>query len=188
MDRGYAGQPGAAPFVLTPQTTLQDIELAFGAFADVVIRDLIPAVDASYRTRPDREHRAMAGLSMGGMQTLFIASRHPDTFAWVASLSGPMIRGADPGEKFLASLGGPFDTRTACAGLFADPESLNRRLRLLWIGVGTEEQQLHAGISEAVEALRKSGVHVVYYESQGTAHEWQTWRRDLKELAPRLFR
>jgi enterochelin esterase family protein len=59
---------------------------------------------------------------------------------------------------------------------------------LLWIGVGSEEQPWHTNISEAVEALRQSGIRVTFFESEGTAHEWQTWRRDLYELAPRLFR
>lgn len=92
---------------------------------------------------------------MGGMQTLFIAPRHLDEFAYIASLSGPVVRGADPGERIAASLQGPFDPKTAY---------------------------------DAVEALRKSGIPVVYYESPGTAHEWQTWRRGLHDLAPRLFR
>ena len=187
MDRGYATQPGAQPFALTPNTTLRDVQQAFGAFAEVVVRELIPTIDAAYRTIPDRGHRAMAGLSMGGMQTLFIASRHLDTFAYVASLSGPVIRGNDPGEQFAASLAGPFDTRTAYDGLFADPARFNAQVRLLWLGAGTDES-LHAGVGEAAEALRRSGVHLVYFESPGTAHEWQTWRRDLNDLAPRLFR
>jgi enterochelin esterase family protein len=188
MDRGYAGRPGAPPFSLAADTPVRDIQLAFGAFADVVIRDLIPTVDFSYRTIADREHRAMAGLSMGGMQTLYIASHHLDTFAYIASLSGPVIRGADPGARLGASLEGQFDPHTAYDGLFADPAKLNRQVKLLWFGAGSEEQQLHTSISGAVEALRHSGVRLVFFESPGTAHEWQTWRRDLNDLAPRLFR
>jgi enterochelin esterase-like enzyme len=188
MDRGYAGKPGAPPFTLTADTTLRDIQLAFGVFAEVIIRDLIPTIDFSYRTIADREHRAMAGLSMGGMQTLFIASRHPDAFAYIASLSGPVIRGTDPNERLGASLQGPFDPKTAYDGVFSDPGRFNQQVRLLWFGAGSEEQQLHTGVSDAVDALRGSGVRVVFFESPGTAHEWQTWRRDLNDLAPRLFR
>jgi len=188
MDRGYAGAPGAPPFALTANTTLGDIQRAFGRFSDVVIHDLIPTIDASYRTIADREHRALAGLSMGGMQTLFIASHHLDSFAYIASLSGPIIRGTDPGEQFAASLRGPFDTKTAYDGLFADPAKFNREVKLLWLGVGSEEAQLHASISDAAAALRDSGIRVAFFESPGTAHEWQTWRRDLNDIAPRLFR
>ena len=188
MDRGYASKPGAPPFALTAEVLLRDVQLAFGMFAEVVIRDLIPTIDASYRTIADREHRAMAGLSMGGMQALFIASRHLDQFAYIASLSGPVIGGTDPGEPLGASFHERFDTKTAYDGLFADPAKFNKRVKLLWLGAGSEEQQLHASISDAVAALRGSGVRVVFFESPGTAHEWQTWRRDLRDLAPRLFR
>lgn len=188
MDRGYAGKPGTPPFALTADTRLRELQLAFSAFSDVVIRDLIPTIDASYRTIADREHRAMAGLSMGGMQTLFIAFRHLDTFAYVASLSGPVIHGTDPEERLGASLQGRFDTKTAYGGVFSDPAKFNGRVKLLWLGAGSEEQQLQASVRDAVDALRRSGVRVVFFESPGTAHEWQTWRRDLHDLAPRLFR
>jgi enterochelin esterase-like enzyme len=125
---------------------------------------------------------------MGGMQTLFIAPRHLDQFAYLAALSAPMIHGNDPNENFRASLTGPFDVRTACSGAFADPQRLNQRLRLLWLGVGTAEgETFRSSVGGAVQALRASGVHLVYFESPGTAHEWQTWRRDLFDLAPRLF-
>jgi enterochelin esterase family protein len=187
MDRGYAGKPGTPPFALTRHTTLRDIQLAFSAFSDVVIRDLIPTMDASYRTLADRDHRAMAGLSMGGMQTLYVASLHLDTFAYFASLSGPVLRGTDPEQGFDPSLKGPFDPKTAYEGLFADAAKFNGKVRLLWLGVGSEEE-LHANISGAVDALRQSGVRVTFFESPGTAHEWQTWRRALYDLAPRLFR
>jgi enterochelin esterase-like enzyme len=188
MDRGYASKPGAPPFTLTGETLLRDLQLAFGTFAEVVIRDLIPSIDASYRTIGDRAHRAMAGLSMGGMQTLFIASGHLDQFAYIASLSGPVVSGTDPGERFGASLRQRFDPKTAYGGVFSDPAKFNKQVKLLWLGAGSEEQQLHASTSDAVEALRQSGVRVVFFESPGTAHEWQTWRRDLNDLAPRLFR
>jgi len=83
---------------------------------------------------------------------------------------------------------GPFDTKSAYGGAFADP-TLDARLKLLWIGVGTAEPDLfRQSIPPAVEALRRSGVRLTFFESQGTAHEWQTWRRDLEDLAPRLFR
>jgi enterochelin esterase-like enzyme len=81
-----------------------------------------------------------------------------------------------------------FDTKTTYDGVFSDPARFNKRVKLLWLGAGSEERELHASISDAVEALRRSGVRVVFFESAGTAHEWQTWRRDLRDLAARLFR
>ena len=188
MDRGYADKPGGTPFKLTAETSGRDIRIAFTRFEEVIVHDLIPTIDASYRTIPDREHRAMAGLSMGGMQSLFIALRHLDTFAYVGALSAPMMRSVAPDARFGSNLVGAFDTKTAYDGAFSDPAKFNDRVKLLWLGAGTAEQTLQQSISGAVEALRKSGVRLVYFESPGTAHEWQTWRRDLQDLAPRLFR
>jgi enterochelin esterase family protein len=181
MDRGYATRAGQAPPNFGPGASQRDYQEAFRAFQDVVLNDLIPDLDKTYRTIPDREHRAMAGLSMGGMQTLFITLHHPEDFAYIGSFSGPIIRGINTGSPT------GFDTRTAFDGAFADPRSFNKRVKLLWLGVGTEEGQFRAGIKAAADALRAAGVNLIYFESQGTAHEWQTWRRDLNDFAPRLF-
>ena len=181
MDRGYAVRPGGKLFVLGPNTTPQDIRTAFETFESVLIDDLIPAIDSAYRTLPDREHRAMAGLSMGGMQTLLIVPRHLDKFAYLGSLSGPVFPG------FNAAPTG-FDPKTAFDGAFADPAVTNKKLNVLWLGVGTEEEGFYDGIKKAADALKASGVHLVFFESKGTAHEWQTWRRSLNDFAPRLFR
>jgi len=188
MDRGYASMPGTPQFALAADSRLRDLHLAFGTFADVVVRDLIPTIDASYRTIADRGHRALAGLSMGGMQALFIASHHLGEFAYIASFSGPPVYGTDPDERLDTSLQGEFDPKRAYDGLFSDPAKFNQRIKLLWLGAGTEEKELHARIRAVADTLRRSGVPVVFFESPGTAHEWQTWRRDLFDLAPRLFR
>jgi enterochelin esterase-like enzyme len=190
MDRGYALPPGAAEPMGGPNAWLQNVRLAFTTFEAVVVHDLIPMIDASYRTIPDREHRAMAGLSMGGMQTLFIALQHLDAFAYIGSFSGPIVANLDAGDltafRMQAQL---FDAKTAYGGAFSDPPAFNKRVKLLWLGVGTaESDQFRTGISGAAEALRKAGVRLEYFESSGTAHEWQTWRRDLNDFAPRLFR
>jgi enterochelin esterase-like enzyme len=170
MDCGYASKAGAAeapaarggPFAGT------------SAFEDVVLKDLIPLIDSTYRTMADREHRAMAGLSMGGVQTLQITLRHLDTFSYIGSFSGPVF--------------GPFDARTAYGGAFRDPEAINRKVHLLWLGAGTAEVPFHDSIRALHEALKKAGVKSVFVASRGTAHEWQTWRRALYDFAPRLFR
>jgi len=189
MDRGYGNKPGTPELHLAPDIPTKDVGRAFGAFEDVVLHDLIPTIDASYRTIPDRDHRAMAGLSMGGMETLYIAFHHPEMFAYVASLSGPILQDPGSSQPFAASLGAPFDVKTAYGGTFANAAGFNQHVKLLWMGVGTAEPpQIRDGIVAAVKALRAHGVHLVYFQSQGTAHEWQTWRRDLNDLAPRLFR
>jgi enterochelin esterase-like enzyme len=182
MDRGYATAAGggaAAPPPNTPAARQQ----GFSAFEQVVIKDLIPMIDASYRTQADREHRALAGLSMGGMQTMFIASHHLDTFAWIGDFSGPIRTGAPGGGP-----AGAFDVATTFEGLFADAKAFNAKCKLLWMTAGTAEAQIHDALQNASTALKKAGVNVTFYESQGTAHEWQTWRRGAREFLPLLFR
>jgi esterase/lipase superfamily enzyme len=168
METGYASQP-AAPFGVAPAAAaLQDSSV----FERIVIDDLIPMIDGTYRTVADREHRAMAGLSMGGAQTLQITLSHLDKFSWIGCFSAP-IRS--------------FDAKTAYNGVFADSAAFNQKVHLFWIGAGTAETAMHDGAKAMHEALDQAGVKNVFYESQGTAHEFQTWRRDLAEFAPRLF-
>jgi enterochelin esterase-like enzyme len=190
MDRGYAAHSGEPFPQLGPDMTLQGMHRAFSTFEEVLTHDLIPSIDSSYRTLPDREHRAMAGLSMGGMQTMFIALRHLELFAYIASLSGPVL----PALEGETKIGDPhaqtaFDTKTAYDGAFANPAAFNQRVKLLWLGVGTAEpERFRESIGGAAHALQAEGVKLRYFESNGTAHEWQTWRRDMNDLVPLLFR
>jgi enterochelin esterase-like enzyme len=168
MDTGYATKPGATPVQGTtgaPQVP--------NAFEDVVVTDLIPMIDASYRTLKDRDSRAMAGLSMGGGQTLQITSNHLDLFAWIGSFSAPLRN---------------FDVKTSMNGALTDAASFNKRVRLLWIGAGTGEAAIHEAATKLHASLEAAGIKHVVFESAGTAHEWQTWRRSLNDFAPRLFR
>jgi enterochelin esterase-like enzyme len=143
-----------------------------------MVKDLIPLIDATYRTVPDREYRAMAGLSMGGMQTFQVTLKHLDLFAYIGGFSGA-------GGGF----GGvPFDPKTAHNGVMADAGEFNKKVLLLWLGIGTAEpKRMYDSVKRYHEALEKAGIKHVYYESPGTAHEWQTWRRCLREFAPLLF-
>ena len=152
----------------------------FRVFESLMIDDLIPMIDSTYRTLPDRDHRAMAGLSMGGMQTFQITLNHLDTFAYLGGFSGAGGAMGPPGAV-------PLDTKTAYNGAMADADAFNKRVRLVWVGVGTAEGNMYKGIKGFHEALEKGGIKHIYYESPGTAHEWQTWRRSLREFAPLLF-
>jgi enterochelin esterase-like enzyme len=188
MDRGYATRAGTPVVTLGPDVPLKNFQIAFSAFENVLLHDLIPAIDTAYRTLPDREHRALAGLSMGGMQTLFIALHHEDMFAYIGSFSGPIIPNFNAGS-LISNLQVTFDTKTAYDGAFSEPAAFNQRVKLLWLGVGTAEpERFRTSIGGAAKTLRSAGVELVYFESSGTAHEWQTWRRDLNDFAPRLFR
>src|SRR5205807_6245974 len=86
-------------------------------------------------------------------------------------------------------LGGQkLDVKTAYNGALADPAAFAKRVHLLWLGIGTDEPaRMHDGLVGLHKSLEQAGIQHVFYESPGTAHEWRTWRRDLKEFAPRLF-
>ena len=158
MDRGYATRPGEAPNK--------------NSFGDVLLEEIIPLIDSKFRTIPDRDHRAMAGLSMGGMQTMQIGLTHLDKFAALGAFSAPMRN---------------FDLNSSYNGVFTDPAAINKQVRLLWLGAGTAETQIHDSVKTVHDALVAAGIQNVFVESQGTAHEWQTWRRALNDFAPRLF-
>ena len=152
-----------------------------GAFEDDVTQALIPFIDKTFRTVPDREHRAMAGLSMGGMQTFQVTFDHLDLFSYIGGFSGA------GGMMTMRSSEKP-DLKTAFNGALADPATFQKRVHLLWIGVGTNEpERMKAGLENLHASLDDGKIQHVFYESPGTDHEWQTWRRDLKDFAPRLF-
>jgi enterochelin esterase-like enzyme len=139
-------------------------------FERILLEEVIPMVDANYRTIADREHRAMAGLSMGGGQTLSIGLKQLDTFSALGVFSG--ARGVD-------------DIKTAYNGVFADAAAFNKKVHAFYVSIGTTENTQGARSFHA--ALDAQGVRHTYYESDGTAHEWQTWRRSFHGFAPLLF-
>ena len=186
MAYGYARRAGQPIPDLTgkppgsPERAKVMLDMASAFEADVT-EALIPFVDSTFRTTADRDHRAMAGLSMGGMQTFHVTLRHLDLFSYIGGFSGAGAAQMLAGEKL--------DARTAYNGAFADPEAFAKKVRLLWLGVGTEEpERMRDGIRGLHASLTEAKIPHVYWESPGTDHEWQTWRRDLKDFAPRLFR
>jgi enterochelin esterase-like enzyme len=169
VDTGYAAYPGT-----NGPASSNQVSSSTGAFEEVMLNELVPLIDASYRTVVDRNQRAMAGLSMGSMQTLNLTLRHLDRFAWIGAMSGP------PRQAF--------DVSSAFDGVFRDTAAFNRKVRLLWLGAGTAEERIHTNTLAMHEALRQAGIRNEFFSSPGTDHEWQTWRRCLYEFAPRLFR
>ena len=184
MAYGYAKRAGqAAPAVTGPPGNSPDrakaMQEMFSAFEDDLTQALIPFIDKTYRTTPNRENRAMAGLSMGGMQTFQITLKNLDTFAYIGGFSGA---GGGMG-------GGPVDLKTAFGGAMSDAAAFNKKVRLVWVGIGTKEpERMYQGVNNFHQTLEKGSIKHIYYESPGTDHEWQTWRRSLKDFAPRLFR
>ncbi|MEI6074921.1 MAG: alpha/beta hydrolase-fold protein [Verrucomicrobiota bacterium] len=145
------------------------------AFACVLIEDLIPFVDMNFRTLADQPHRAMAGLSMGGMQTRSIAPANLDKFSHIGIFSGGSIATND----------------------VVDLTAFKEKVKLVFVSCGSREVAGNrSGGSRGafggdpklnVEALKAAGINAHYYISPDTAHEWQSWRRSLHEFAPLLF-
>jgi enterochelin esterase-like enzyme len=144
-------------------------------FQTVLLDELIPYVDGHFRTLPDAANRAMAGLSMGGFETKLIAPTHLDTFNYIGLFSGGTMSMED-----IARYPGYRD-----------------KVKLTFVSYGSRELEgnrpgppgeprTDPRVNAA--ALEQAGLPSVFYVSQDTAHEFQTWRRSLREFAPLLFR
>ena len=143
-------------------------------FQDLIVKEIIPMIDSNYRTIPDRDYRAMAGLSWGGLQTFEIVFNNIDKFAYLGAFSGAIRLREDA------------DLSALYGGLLMDPETLNHKMKLIWMGTGTEEGKWSKSFYDKLTEL---GVkNIVFYESQNTAHEWLTWRRCLREFSQKLFK
>ena len=141
----------------------------FNAFQDVLIKDIIPMVEKNYRVIADAEHRAMAGLSMGGMQTHGITLANPTTFGYVGMFSG-----------------GTFNTEE-----LKDAADFKKTNKVLFMSAGGKETRMAEGensVGAAANNLKAIGINAHSYVSPDTAHEWQTWRRSLYQFAQLLFK
>ena len=144
----------------------------FGAtFTQVMLNDLIPYIENTFRVKTDRDNRAMAGLSWGGHETLEITMHNLDKFAHIGSFSGALFFLADGLEN-------------AYNGVFNDAPGFNSKVKTLFFGMGSEEG---FGSDKISDALTKAGINHKYYESEGTHHEWLTWRRCLNQFLPLIF-
>lgn len=128
-------------------------------FQTVLLDELIPYIDANFRTLADQPHRAMAGLSMGGMETKTITLARPDVFSYYGLLSGGTYAPGDIKDK--------------------------SKVKLIFLSCGSFENP--KGVTDAATALKEAGINAVSYVSENTRHEFQTWRRSLYELAQLLF-
>jgi enterochelin esterase-like enzyme len=151
--------------------------LARPTFSEMMFTDLVPMVERTYRVRPGKDNRAIAGLSMGGAQTFDTVLKNLDKFSYLGGFSGS-CGGFGRG-------GATFDAKTVCNGAFADPAAFNSKIKVLFLGIGSVEGP---GTKAFSDALTQAGIHNVYFESPGTAHEWLSWRRALNDFAPRLFK
>jgi enterochelin esterase-like enzyme len=128
-------------------------------FETVLCDELVPYIDANFKTIAKKESRAMAGLSMGGIETKLITLRRTEMFAYYGLLSGGTYMPED----------------------IKDP----KQVKMIFESCGSKENP--DGINKSVEALKSAGFNAHGFVSEGTAHEFLTWRRSLKEMAPLLF-
>ena len=168
----------AKPFIIVMTYGMTN-DIKFGGMRDfkiepfqtVLIDELIPYIDANFRTLSDQPNRAMAGLSMGGMETKTITLKNLDTFSHIGLFSGGSISPDD----------------------ISDMAAFKEKNKLIFVSYGSRELGGDGGgrrggdPKAATEALKAAGIHSVFYVSQDTAHEWQSWRRSLREFAPILF-
>jgi enterochelin esterase-like enzyme len=165
-------------------------------FPESLVTDLIPFVDHMYRTKPDRDDRAIAGLSRGGGQAIYAALHHLDQFAWFGGFSGgysllPGTLVTIPMPANVASLRGPHPNHTIDPVKFAQLNptlgpGLNKDMRLFYVAIGTDDAL--TATHETFKALLKSkGVKYSLLEVPGYGHEWGLWRIALADFLPRLF-
>jgi enterochelin esterase-like enzyme len=168
-DVAAANAPRDAPGAARPRFPSN-----FGAtFTEMMLTDLVPMIEQTYRVLPGRENRAMAGLSMGGMQSFQTVLGNLDKFAYLGGFSGS------------SGFRGEFDPKTSNNGVFADAVAFNKKMKVLLLGIGSVEGPNTKKFSEA---LTQAAIQNIYFESPGTAHEWLTWRRCFNDFAPRLFK
>ncbi len=158
-------------------------------FTDEFMTDIMPYVESHYRTINDRKHRAIAGLSMGGFQTLDIAFLHLDLFSQVGVFSSGATlgrRGAAAGTQASAApTPSPMDEWESAHKVNLDDAKLKKDLRLLWLATGVDDG-LIVNTRSTVDVLKRHGFQPVFKESSG-AHSWFNWRNYLIEFAPQLF-
>jgi enterochelin esterase-like enzyme len=139
----------------------------------MMFTDLVPMIEKTYRVAPGRERRAERLHAPHRETSHRTALANLDKFAYIGGFSG------SSGGR------GGFDPKTSNNGVFADAAAFNAKVKVLFLGIGSEEG---TGTKTFSEALTQAGIKHVYFESPGTAHEWLTWRRSFNDFAPRLFR
>jgi enterochelin esterase family protein len=142
---------------------------ALSAFANDLLSDVLPMVESTYKVSKKADDRAIAGLSMGGGQTVNVAFNRPELFRYVALMS-PAVSGA-MADQYAA---------------FKDPSTANKQFKLLWMSVGKDDTLVGAGDKAFEEALTKAGIKHTFAYSDGR-HEWTVWRHHLNDVAPLLF-
>jgi enterochelin esterase-like enzyme len=165
LDNLYAGNKLVPTIVVMPNGFAKGPKGKNDGFEDDLLKDIIPYVESHYPVLADREHRAIAGLSMGAGQSLTIGLKHLDSFAWIGAFSGG-------GGK--------------AANLLTDPEAARKQLRLLWISCGDADKGFKAAEGFHTVLEEKKVPHVWHIDTGG--HTWPVWKNDLYLMSQMLFR
>ena len=168
MPYGYGLPPGKK---ITATSTPEEKTSQRRNFTDDLLKDLKPFVASHYDTADDREHCAIAGLSMGGSQSLSIGLNNLDSFAWIGCFSAAM-RGATADATI--------------AKLAEDTAATNSKLKAFWISCGDKDKG-HDACKQFADSLKEKKINVLWREEVG-GHEWPVWRRNLRDFGPLLFK
>jgi enterochelin esterase family protein len=188
---GAAAAPGAAPAAAAPTQAAGAPAPAggrgpggmnFSGFERVLLDDLIPYVDANFRTIADQPHRGMAGLSMGGMQTRSIGLSHLDTFSQIGVFSGGSITAEE------AAAIPNFKDKAKVVFVSYGSREVDNPARRGGAAPGGGRGGNATTAKTDIEALKQAGINAHYYVSPQTGHEWQSWRRSLHQFAQVAFR
>ena len=139
-----------------------------------LLNDIIPLVEKLYRVKPGKINRAMAGLSMGGGQSVIIGLRNMDKFAWLGNFSSGLLSAVE------------FDIETYVPSILSQVDKVNEEIKLLWLACGTDDGR-HLGHMEFVEKLRTTGFNTIKYHEMPGGHEWTVWRTELYEFLQHIF-
>jgi enterochelin esterase-like enzyme len=135
--------------------------------------DILPMIERTYRVAPGRENRAITGLSMGGGQAFTMGLKHLDLFAWVGEFSSGLVSDKD------------FRLEKHLPGFVDDPDTVNRKLKLLFLSCGTEDPR-YIGQLDLAGTLKRHNIRYVWYPTPGV-HEWKVWRHALSEFVQKVF-
>jgi enterochelin esterase family protein len=174
MPNGNPGQAAAFTDAPARQVTSNPYDMGMGMFEESMIKDIIPYIDSHYRTVSNKDNRALAGLSMGGMQTLSLTGSHPEMFGYIGVMSMGLVDAAAMGLKPDPDQDKRFDSLK------------NSGYKLYWVGVGKDDF-LYKSVESLRSSLDKHGFKYTYRESTG-GHTWANWRIYLSEFTSQLFR
>jgi enterochelin esterase family protein len=179
---GVTNPMGGGRGATTPEAVaarIAAISKLHDAFVSDLLTGIIPHVEATYRILNTRENRAIAGLSMGGAETLRAAPTNLDKFAWIGVFSMGLQEGTNAGVNS--------DFMQRNAAFFADPEKTNKQVKLFWIAVGKDDRTVTDGPRKLSETLKAHDIRHEFHETEG-GHTWINWRLYLRDFTQQLFR